>query len=377
MLKFFPSIAVALLISCCDDPLPENPTDSYNLDVLWEMQYENNGWGADAPPASINDSLLLYTGNDNISCINIDSGSLKWTSSLEHAGSVLKRFIFDESNVFGFRRGNNIYSLDISDGTTIWEKDIDSCQSFSFELSIDQEHYFVGISSHKVNSPYSIQKYSKSGFLVDSTPTNHMPWILSSSDNKLFCSQGWSPAGNPNDIGQIICFDVTSMDTLWYYEGGGSFIHYPIFKDGIMYAGTVWGANNKILALNTETGEVIWETGSYGCYQIELVGDTIYYGGGGSVSALDKNTGQVLWRTVIPTTDESSPLTYLDGFVYKSHAGSLYILDATTGEVVHTMRGPDNASVEQVSTGAGKIFVQSTQHLYAFSPYDPEKDHDN
>jgi len=82
------------------------------------------------------------------------------------------------------------------------------------------------------------------------------------------------------------------------------------------------------------------------------------------------------WETQVFNPDESSLLAYWDGYVYHPHYGKLYILNGETGEIVHTMRGPDEAYTYQVSAGAGKIFVQSSQHLYAFSPYDPEKDND-
>jgi len=374
LMKLILLIVITLLISYCDDPILEKRVGSDPMDLLWELQYDRKGWGADAPPSLINNSLLLYTGDNNITCVNIESGNIKYVSALDYAGSLLKRFVFDNSNIFGFRSENNIYALDISDGTINWEKDIDSCQSFSFRLSVDQDHYFVGISSHKVNSPYSILKYSKAGFLLDSVATNHMPWILSNYDDKLFCSQGWSPVGSSNDIGQIISFDIITMDTLWYYEGSGSFIHYPVFQDGVMYVGTVWGADNKVLALNAQTGEIIWENNSdnISAIKVMLVNDLLYVETGASVRALNKETGSQIWRSNLPNPDESPTLSYLDGYIYIENYGTLYILDASTGERVYSMRSPDNASVEQISTGVDKIFVQSTQHLYAFTPYEAD-----
>jgi len=105
-----------------------------------------------------------------------------------------------------------------------------------------------------------------------------------------------------------------------------------------------------------------------------LDGDVLYYAGGSSVNALDKNTGHVLWEAIIPTTDESSPLAYWDGYVYKAHGGTLFVFDAMTGERVYfTYTFDGNVEyVYQVSTGAGKIFVQTSQHLYAFEPFNPE-----
>ena len=374
MMKFLTFIIVGLFITGCDNPIPQEIVDPYPLDVIWELQYNHNGWGADAPPTLINDSLLLFTGDNNISCIRIDSGSSKWISTHDYAGSQLKRFVFDESNIFGFRGRNNIYALDIMDGTTQWEKDIDSCQSFSFRLSADLEHYFVGISSYRDNIPYSIQKYNKAGVLLDSVATDHMPWVLSNNENRLFCSQGWSPADIPNDIGQIICFDIITMDTLWNYAGSGSFIHSPLFQDGIMYVGTVWGVNNKTLALNAETGEVIWENENYGAHRIIVVGDTLYREVSSAIFAMDKTTGEDLWRTNLSNPDESPTISYWEGYLYVENVGNLFILNAETGEIAHKVYGgPDGSGIEQVSTGAGKVFIQTSRHLYAFSPYDPSQ----
>lgn len=371
------SLPLVFLFSHCIENGTDNPDYGLEpMEVVWEQQYSSYNWGAYAPPVVYSDSLLIYSGDGNINCVTVDSGEWRWSSSFSSAGFMHKQFVHDETRLYGFEGRTTVFGIHLIDGTEAWTNNIDAKnREFGFHTTIDDEYYYIG--SADTNKVYTIWKLRKNdGATVDSLRVEHMPWSLLSSDEKLYCTYGWSPIGNVHDIGRIVCYNKNDLSLNWIYNTMAGATSTPFLKNSILYFGTIYGSDNSVLALNANTGEVVWETDSYGCYQIVLNEDVLYYAGGGSVNALDKNTGQVLWRTIIHTTDESGPLTYWDGYVYKAHGGTLFILDANTGEIVHYTWGPDNAYVYQVSAGAGKIFVQSGQHLYAFTPYDPEKDKD-
>lgn len=370
-------IPLLILFSQCnkgDDPVDR---ETNPMEVIWELSYDSYNWGAYAPPSVLHDSLLIYSGDGSINCVTVDSGEWRWSSVFPSAGFMHKRFVYDDIQLYGFEGKDKVFSINIADGTEQWSAIIDSNREFSLNTDIDIGHYYIGTNS--LNKKRMILKMEKeSGNIIDSIQTEYMPWSLVINDQKLYCTFGWSPVGSAYSIGSITCYDPVTLDTIWIYNtNSGSLLSTkPIIDGNILFIGTVWGSNNKVFALNAETGEVVWETESYGCYQIELVGDTLYYDGGGGVHALDKNTGNEIWWTTLPNPDESGTLAYWDGYIYIVNFGSLYILDGETGEIVHKMRGPDEAYIYQVSAGAGKIFVQSSRHLYAFSPYDPEKDSD-
>lgn len=372
MKNLFSTIVVLSLAGCLVPP--ESPVDKTLLEpltLLWEYEYDYYGWGPRATPKLVGDSLILITGDQNISCIYIDSGLVKWKYSVPGGReSKIRNILFNEEQFFGWQDGENdmVFALDMETGQENWS--IDS-SGYIFRHGLSLNNYFA---------PYhrTIHKISFDGHIIDTVSSDHSFIIASTYNGKVYGSLGWSPDNNSNDVGRIICYDEQTMDSLWVHEesGGSLAICYPAYEDGIMYVGTVWGANNKTLALNAETGEIIWENNSdnISAIKVILVNDLLYVETGASVRALNRETGNQIWRSNLPNPDESPTLTYLDGYIYIENYGTLYILDATTGERVHSMHGPDNGSVEQVSTGADKIFVQSTQHLYAFTPYDPEKD---
>lgn len=321
-------------------------------------------------PVVSQDSLVLFTGDGNISCVYTKDGSLKWQSTLEYAGIGLRRFVFDDNLLFGHIGNGVLYALNLTDGSEAWEIEVPDYDYFGWEMTINSDYYFVSL---KTTSIYQclICKYDKTGVLLDSLLSTHMPRILTIQDNRLYANSGWS--ASPDDVGRITCYDAISLDSLWGYNSiGGNFsLCRPVFENGILYAGTVWGGHrgNEVVALNATTGELIWRTPSYGVYQVIVEGDYLYCDLGGGVLALNKSDGTQLWETLLPVADENSVLAYCEGYLYNAVSGGLYVFDAITGEIVFKTLPPDNAPVYQVAAGAGKVFVQSSRHLYAYIPY--------
>ncbi len=378
-MKYVLSIIILFIIGCNTEPL-EQKSEVFlgEPEIIWSFGFDNHWWGgAYAPPALLGDSLVLFSGGSGINCLTVDSGILNWESSYLSTGYLHQKFDHDDSNLFGYGSEGSVYSIKLKDGTESWVTSIDSVRTYSFTADVDEEFLYFGTSGY--HNKRFVWKSSKiDGTLIDSVFCNFMPWHVDKQESGLHVSFGWSPDGNADFVGQIITFEPSAMDTLWVHDepGGGFNVCAPTYADGIMYVGTVWGANNKILALNAETGEVIWETDSYGCFEIEIVGDTIFCDMGGGILALNKSSGTQVWQTLLPVADETSSIASLNGYLYNAVSGKLFIMNQLTGEVVHTLLGNDNTPIEQVSTGAGMVIVQTTRHLYAYGPYNPQKDMD-
>ncbi len=58
------------------------------------------------------------------------------------------------------------------------------------------------------------------------------------------------------------------------------------------------GIKTSILAINTRTGQPIWQTDlkQMGFISLQLDGDALYVGTNGEIFCLDRATGQVLWH---------------------------------------------------------------------------------
>lgn len=371
----FIGIATLLLLinslGCVNTPdVKETPEEP--LGLLWGHKYDYIGWGPRATPAPVGDSLVIMTGDQHVSCIRTDSGSLKWQYPVPGGREAkIWRLLFDDTQFFGWQQAERevLFALDLDTGNENWS--IDSCAHW--------DNHGVGPAYY---SPHGREafKISLNGVMLDTVTSDQAFDSMSYYNGKVYGCFGWSPPNNPKSVGRIVCYDEETMDSLWVHEepGGGFALCYPVFEDGVMYIGTIWGENNKVLAINAETGDLIWEQGNNDIAAIKVLPllDKIFIEAGAAIYALEKENGQQLWRTNLANPDNTPTLSYWGGYLYVENFGTLFILDATTGEIKHGMHGPDGASVEQVSTGAGKVFVQSTEHLYAFSPYDPEKDSD-
>lgn len=358
-------ILCLLIYSCNSDHVSQIDNPEGPLAALWEYKYDFYGWGSRATPELVGDSLIFITGDKYITCLYTDSGVVKWQFPVPGGHeSLMRNILHSEFQLFGWQLGaqDQLYSLDIVTGQLQWT--IDSVGYW--------ERHGLGPNYY---SPYktSAYKIAFSGQVLDTVTSDHYFDSMSYYDGKVFACFGWSPDNNPKSIGRIICYDEQSMNPLWTKEesNGSLALCYPIYENGIMYVGTIWGVNDRTVAIDVETGQTIWSNDNYGAYKLLLVGDTLYREVSSSVFAMDKNTGADLWRTNLSNPDESPTLCYCDGYLYVENYGTLYILDAETGEIVHTMIGPDDAGVEKVSAGVGTIYVQTTQHLYAMSPYDP------
>jgi len=346
------------------------PEDLFKL--LWAYPLSTYSWGPNLPPTVLSDSLLVWASDEGLNCISLSSGNEKWKRVISNNRATnAYNLAHYGSWIYFYLRGDGIYSLDLNTGENQWHYGIGDTTRFCKFQAATTQGYFVSIEENERD--YFVLALDQAGNLNYKLPLNGCGWSVWENSGKLYVARGWLPTSD--GVGNIISYDENTKETSWVYNStGGAFaVASLIFENDILYAGTVWGGSlgNEVVALDAGTGEKLWSTDSYGVYQVVLAGDVLYCNLGGGVLALDKTTGARLWETHLPVADENSALAYWDGYLYNSVSGGLYIFDAGTGEVVHKTLGPDNAYIYQVSAGAGKIFVQSSRHLYAFAPYEP------
>lgn len=188
-------------------------------------------------------------------------------------------------------------------------------------------------------------------------------------------------------LDQITTANIGALGAAWMVhleEGGrgGQLEGTPVVVDGVMYVST---GTRSVLAIDAATGIVKWR------YRPDTPGPTggnkgvvvaegkVFFGRRDSVLvALDQETGEVVWET--PLTDErgtyvSAPAVYYDGLVYMGTSGGdsgarcqMGAYDAQTGEEVwkfHTIPGADDRFVEtwegeSYKNGGGGIWVSPT-----------------
>ena len=103
-----------------------------------------------------------------------------------------------------------------------------------------------------------------------------------------------------------------------------------------------------------------------------LEGDFIYVNDAAGIYKLGKADGRVEWYSDFRAGAGTAPIAYAHGYLYAPHSGTLHVVEAGTGEVVHRLSPPDGSYFWQVTAGAGRVFVQSNRRLYAFAPWGHE-----
>ncbi|USQ78187.1 carboxypeptidase regulatory-like domain-containing protein [Ornithinimicrobium faecis] len=141
--------------------------------------------------------------------------------------------------------------------------------------------------------------------------------------------------------GVVRAFEATTGEQLWEFaHPTHSILASPAIADGVAYLGTGAATNGSLLALDLETGAVIWEASEHGGAQGStpaIYHDTVIAGshGKGFVRAYDRATGEVRWTHSTRYAVSSPQSVSSDGVVLGgSQSGIAFALDATTGSVL-------------------------------------------
>jgi outer membrane protein assembly factor BamB len=99
-----------------------------------------------------------------------------------------------------------------------------------------------------------------------------------------------------------------------------------------------------IIALDANTGELIWQSKNSGPAALFATPLGLYVGfhAGGGVTNYDLGTGEVIWKTLFPGTRGFAYLNVMGDEVYAqvgAYIDKFYVLDATNGEIKRKMNG--------------------------------------
>ena len=166
------------------------------------------------------------------------------------------------------------------------------------------------------------------------------PSALASSASR---ADQWSMLGyGPNLNGYAAEVDRQPEGrALWSQSLGDPTRSAPLASDGMVYV----GGHFKVLALDSETGEALWEVETPGPmdHALTVANNNLVYVGltNHRMLALDRATGETVWEFKARLPISAAALVH-DGVAYiTSAANIIYALDAQTGEKLwqHKIRG--------------------------------------
>ncbi len=150
----------------------------------------------------------------------------------------------------------------------------------------------------------------------------------------------------------------------------------PVVAGALTYVGN---ASGRTVAINTQTGEMVWQAIEGPVSPVAVAGGSIFLANDqGELLRLNASTGAVIWRVALPYFTETKPRKIeaiyanygpvLAGgrLVVASSDGALRFFSPTDGSLVGEVALPDGAASAPVVVG-GTIYVVSTKgQLHAF-----------
>lgn len=347
-----------------------DPDSTTALTTAWMQPYESAG-GVRLPPTMIGDSLVLFGAEARLQAFSISDGTPAWKSPPVSPGILeIKGYdlLVGDSTAYA-AHVRDVRAWNLRDGSHRWVFERPSDTGL-YELgfyALGPDHAFLFGNGGQI---LCVERTS--GDRVD-TWRYSMP-ILGARyhDGFLYLGQVWVPEGAEGQArGALTKVDASSGDTLWTFttKRGGFYDMRPIVEEGRVYAGTREG-KAAFFAVDAETGEEIWRNEQAYTFAADHGRGSVYVNTTAELMGVSKETGRTLWKTDMPGGSGFGGVVYHDGYVYHPRGGSLVVLDAEDGTIVHQEPSP-SGYVWTIDAGAGRIFAQTSGHLVAYEPYRP------
>jgi outer membrane protein assembly factor BamB len=239
---------------------------------------------------------------------------------------------------------NNVYALNATTGTKVWNYTTDNWVQWSSPAVVDGVVY-VGSTDNNVyalnaTTGTKVWKYATSGAIFSSPAVAGGVVYVGSEDNNVYA------------------LNATTGTKVWKYATTGPIWSSPAVVDGVVYVGS-W--DGKVYALSATTGKFVWKhtTGWPVVSSPAVVDGRVYVGSDDNKTyCLNASTGAHIWNYTTGGAVESSPAV-VDGRVYVgSDDNKTYCLNASTG--AHIWNYATGGAVESSpAVASGMVFVGS------------------
>jgi eukaryotic-like serine/threonine-protein kinase len=300
-------------------------------------------------------TLFIATNSDLLYALDLASGGVKWTFTVESAGASYANGVVYAGSV----QDNNFYALNAASGKQLWDYPAGSSTgppdivgNALYFGSNDGNLYAIDTNGTKIwsySAGYNFQSSAAyyNGAIYQSDQIGYL-YAVSAAGTLNWRRFIW-PEGNPAIAGGLVyvlgydsvgetplfyALDVNTGNTQWTFNVvesgmGGS----PTVANGLVYLGS---DDQPIHALNAANGQVVWTSAdSYRLYTgMEISNGILYVTSGALLCALDAATGVRLWSaTLDPIGSPQGSPTVANGVVYAgSWGGTVYAFDATRGK---------------------------------------------
>jgi len=271
-----------------------------------------------------------------------DSNNVLWTYP---TGSEIRRSspaVVDGKLYIG-ARDNNLYCLNIEDGSLNWSSNIGGWADSP--PVVDDGKVYVATYLTSLSDSYVKCLYAENGSLKWEYPIDvGTDAPLAVYGGKLYFGlTTWAPGENPD---AFYCLNAENGSLIWRNIDGGSFTG-PAFADGKVYV----SQSRNIYCLDAETGEINWNYSANGGVQSPAIANgRVYFGSSdnntycfdvdpsdGVDEGIDDPDGvsyDLIWMFETGDSVYSSPAVAYGNVYVGSNDGKLYCLDAENGSEI-------------------------------------------
>ncbi|MGV8050388.1 MAG: PQQ-binding-like beta-propeller repeat protein [Anaerolineaceae bacterium] len=253
-----------------------------------------------------------------------------------------------------------VYKVDLTSGKEIWRYPAQSNVQVVLYAPplVDEEYLYIGDLAnkfHRINLETGLEE-----------------WTFAEA-------KGWYQAKASSDGSQIVVpnsdRNVYSLNLdgslKWKYSSEYGFLAEPIIVGDVVIISSM---DHFIVALNKDTGEVIWKTELAGSLiaapYYDAESNRLYVGSlGDEFVALDSKSGEVQWTF---NADEklssiwSTPILIEDNLILTDEAGKIFSLDPNSGEVLWQMETGSDMLAGPVAIDGGFLIISQDGNLRAY-----------
>jgi len=369
--------SLALLLSCFADAAITHPH------IKWAFQTDGPVRGS--PVVSGN---VLYAGSADgfIYAMDKSTGELIWKFDTHGAVDGAPAVTDDKVIVSG--RGSRVYALDRAKGSVLWSFEMRATLPTATEWNFftappvvdgkqvlvpsgDGFLYALDLSSGKLQWKFqtadsvraaplvandTIYQPSGDDYVYALSRDGKLRWKFATDGLKYDLSQGFirsdifsRPSLKDRSLvfasrdGNVYAVDINSHRARWKFAYDTTWAMSSTINAGTVYVG--WSINNKINAIDLQTGKQKWEfTAGAHTYTTALIdGDSSYWGcADGNVYNLNKDTGKMQWSYSVGSPIHSSLVNDNDTLYFGTDDGRVLAVSDSNGQADKAVYLPEN-----------------------------------
>lgn len=306
-------------------------------------------------------------------------GGILWRART--AGPIRSTPAIVDGIVYVASSDGRLYALDAEDGSVLWTAEADG--------AIDASPAVAGglvLAADRSGSLFAVDRRTgKRRWRVVTGPTVPWPWGGESGD--LYTASpvvaGATAVFGGRD-GFVYAVEAQSGKILWKFETGGRIRSSPAVADGVVYVG---GTDGSLHAIGLEDGRRRWrfdtegralDSSRFGYDRRSIISSpaidegAVYFGSrDGSLYALEAATGELRWRSPHDDTSWSiaSPAV-VDGVVLDASSDARFVrgLDAGSGRELWRVETPSSVWPSPVVAGGTAWYVTGSGVLHGLDP---------